>query len=60
MKLIKLSALILLLISATALKPFKTSAKLNVLFIIADDLNCALGAYGDSLRQELKPHQNKL
>jgi hypothetical protein len=49
-----------LLISATASKPFKTSAKLNVLFIIADDLNCALGAYGDSLRQELKPHQNKL
>ena len=58
MKLIKLSALILLLISATASKPFKTSAKLNVLFIIADDLNCALGAYGDSLA--ITPNIDKL
>ena len=37
------------MITVTATKPSKSSEKLNFLFIIADDLNCALGAYGDSL-----------
>ena len=49
MKLLKISFLILIFISLTGSKPAISSNKLNVLFIIADDLNCALGAYGDPL-----------
>ena len=49
MKLLKFSFLILLFISITGSKPSRQSNKMNVLFIIADDLNCALGAYGDPL-----------
>ena len=49
MKLLKISFLILIFISLTGSKPAISSNKLNVLFIIADDLNCALGTYGDPL-----------
>ena len=58
MKLLKLSFLTLLFISVTGSKPAKSSDKLNVLFIIADDLNCALGAYGDPLA--ITPNIDKL
>ena len=30
-------------------KPYKFSEKRDVLFIIADDLNCGLGSYGVTL-----------
>ena len=39
-------------------KPYKFSNKPNVLFIIADDLNCALGSYGDTLA--ITPNLDKL
>ncbi|MDB9712727.1 sulfatase [Flavobacteriaceae bacterium] len=58
MKLLKFSALIFLLITVTAVKPLNNSEKLNFLFIIADDLNCALGVYGDSLA--ITPNIDKL
>lgn len=58
MKLLKLSFLTLLFISVTGSKPAKSTDKLNVLFIIADDLNCALGAYGDPLA--ITPNIDKL
>ena len=41
--------LLLLLIPLSGGIPIEKPSKLNVLFIIADDLNCALGAYGDSI-----------
>ena len=41
--------LLLLLITLSGGIPIEKPSKLNVLFIIADDLNCALGAYGDSI-----------
>ena len=58
MKLLKFSFLTLLFLSVTGSKPSKQSNKMNVLFIIADDLNCALGAYGDSLA--ITPNLDKL
>ena len=39
-------------------KSMKSSNKLNVLFIVADDLNCSIGAYGD--RQAYTPNIDKL
>ena len=45
--------LTLLFISITGSKPSRQSNKMNVLFIIADDLNCALGAYGDHLKHQI-------
>lgn len=41
--------------SSIAIKP---SSKMNILFIIADDLNCAIGAYGDSIAKT--PNLDKL
>ena len=40
---------ILVALTATIIssKAYKPTEKRNVLFIVADDLNCALGAYGD-------------
>ena len=58
MKSLKFVIIFLVLITVTAIKPSKNSEKLNFLFIIADDLNCALGAYGDSLA--ITPNIDKL
>ena len=58
MKLFKFAILFFVLITVTATKPLKSSEKLNFLFIIADDLNCALGAYGDTLA--ITPNIDKL
>ena len=58
MKLLKIIFLTVLFISISSSKPVMSSDKLNVLFIIADDLNCALGAYGDPLA--ITPNIDKL
>ena len=58
MKFLKFAILFFVVITITATKPSKSTEKLNFLFIIADDLNCALGAYGDSLA--ITPNIDKL
>ena len=58
MKLLKFSFLTLLFISISGSKPSRQSNKMIVLFIIADDLNCALGAYGDPIA--ITPNIDKL
>jgi len=58
MKKLKYVPLLLFLVTLSGSKSIETSPKLNVLFIIADDLNCALGAYGDSLA--ITPNIDKL
>ncbi len=50
--------LLLFVIILTGSKTIQKKSKLNVLFIIADDLNCAMGAYGDSLA--ITPNIDKL
>ena len=49
MKLFNVFILVALTATITGSKPYKPTDKYNVLFIVADDLNCALGAYGDPL-----------
>lgn len=49
MTFLRLSILFLLVLGGTGPTPIKPKPKLNVLFIVADDLNCAIGAYGDSI-----------
>ena len=49
MKLFKCFFLLTLTGIIIGAKSIEPSAKYNVLFIVADDLNCAVGAYGDPL-----------
>ena len=49
MKKFKLALIPLFIITLSGSTAIEPSSKLNVLFIIADDLNCAIGAYGDAL-----------
>jgi len=49
MTFLRLSILFLLVLGGTGPTSIKPKPKLNVLFIVADDLNCAIGAYGDSI-----------
>ena len=58
MNLFKLFFLITISLLTIGSKSLRTSKKLNVLFIIADDLNCAIGAYGDPLAKT--PNIDKL
>ena len=58
LKKFKFVSLFLFLVTLSGSKPIETSPKLNVLFIIADDLNCAIGAYGDPLA--ITPNIDKL
>ena len=46
---LKFNDLFLLILLNSTLNFAQYSEKFNVLFIIADDLNCAIGAYGDPL-----------
>ncbi len=58
MRFLKFGFMFLLALTITGSKPLKSSSKYNVLFIVADDLNCALGAYGDPLA--ITPNLDKL
>lgn len=58
MGLIKFSLLMLLFINIKSSTTIKSSSKMNILFIIADDLNCAIGAYGDAIAKT--PNLDKL
>jgi len=49
MKKLKFALISLFFITLSSSTPIEKPSKLNVLFIIADDLNCAIGAYGNSL-----------
>jgi arylsulfatase A-like enzyme len=49
MKLFKVFMLVALASTIIGSRAYDLTEKFNVLFIVADDLNCALGAYGDPL-----------
>ena len=58
MKYLRYFTLLILLTSTTVFSDVKSSEKFNVLFIIADDLNCSLGVYGDTIA--ITPNIDKL
>lgn len=49
LKKLSLSLVVLFLVHVDINSQMRSSNKMNVLLIIADDLNCAIGAYGDSI-----------
>ena len=49
LKKLSLSLVVLFLVHIDINSQMRSSNKMNVLLIIADDLNCAIGAYGDSI-----------
>ena len=51
MKTLKYTYTLLLFLTLTASTSLEKPLKMNILFIIVDDLNCAIGAYGDSIVQ---------
>ena len=58
MRFLNFGVLILIGLTLTSLRQDLPDPKLNVLFIVADDLNCTIGAYGDPLA--ITPNLDKL